>query len=143
MFQFSGFASVPYTFRYRYPCGWVSPFRIFRITARLPAPLNYRRFRRLSSPLDIKASTTCSYQLRRPDLSSNKTHKNPKVLEGSSTGRELMAIAFAAISTQPSGWLSSYALESFSRCFLQHLSFSTCQRPPKLFRVSFPSRLGF
>jgi len=39
MFQFSTFALQPYAFRLKYPCGWVSPFRNPRITARLPAPL--------------------------------------------------------------------------------------------------------
>ena len=38
MFQFSRFASIPYVFRYWYPCGWVSPFRNLRIKAHLPAP---------------------------------------------------------------------------------------------------------
>ena len=38
MFQFSRFASIPYVFRYWYPCGWVSPFRNLRIKAYLPAP---------------------------------------------------------------------------------------------------------
>ena len=39
MFQFSAFALHPYTFRVKYPCGWVAPFGNPRITARLPAPL--------------------------------------------------------------------------------------------------------
>ena len=39
MFQFSAFASAPYAFRCRYPCGWVSPFGNPRITVRLPTPL--------------------------------------------------------------------------------------------------------
>ena len=38
MFHFSSFASHPYTFRVRYPCGWVAPFGDRRIKARLPAP---------------------------------------------------------------------------------------------------------
>ena len=38
MFQFTRFASQPYVFRLRYPCGWVSPFRNLRINAYLPAP---------------------------------------------------------------------------------------------------------
>jgi hypothetical protein len=38
MFQFTRFASIPYVFRYRYPCGWVSPFGNLRINAYLPAP---------------------------------------------------------------------------------------------------------
>jgi hypothetical protein len=38
MFQFTRFASLPYVFRQRYPCGWVSPFGNLRITANLPAP---------------------------------------------------------------------------------------------------------
>jgi hypothetical protein len=37
MFQFSRFASIPYVFRYRYPCGWVSPFGNLRVKACLPA----------------------------------------------------------------------------------------------------------
>ena len=38
MFQFARFASLPYVFRQRYPCGWVSPFGNLRIKACLPAP---------------------------------------------------------------------------------------------------------
>ena len=38
MFQFTRFASLPYVFRQRYPCGWVSPFGNLRIKANLPAP---------------------------------------------------------------------------------------------------------
>jgi hypothetical protein len=38
MFQFARFASLPYVFRQRYPCGWVSPFGHPRIKAYLPAP---------------------------------------------------------------------------------------------------------
>ena len=38
MFQFARFASTPYVFRCRYPCGWVSPFGNLRIKAHLPAP---------------------------------------------------------------------------------------------------------
>ena len=41
MFQFPSFASAPYAFGCRYPCGWVSPFRHSKITARLPAPLDF------------------------------------------------------------------------------------------------------
>ena len=61
MFQFSAFALHPYTFRVKYPCGWVAPFGNLRITARLPAPLSYRWFQRPSSPLDTKTSITCPY----------------------------------------------------------------------------------
>ena len=38
MFQFARFASLPYVFRQRYLCRWVSPFGNPRITAHLPAP---------------------------------------------------------------------------------------------------------
>ena len=38
MFQFSAFALHPYTFRVKYPCGWVAPFGHPRIEAWLPAP---------------------------------------------------------------------------------------------------------
>ena len=38
MFQFTRFASAPYVFRCRYPCGRVSPFRNLRINAHLPTP---------------------------------------------------------------------------------------------------------
>jgi hypothetical protein len=41
MFHFSAFAPCPYAFRTRYPCGWVSPFRHSKITAWLPAPLDF------------------------------------------------------------------------------------------------------
>ena len=41
MFQFTRFASIPYVFRYWYPCGWVSPFRHLRIKAYLPAPRSF------------------------------------------------------------------------------------------------------
>lgn len=39
MFHFGTFALAPYAFRYKYPCGWVSPFRDPKIAAWLPAPL--------------------------------------------------------------------------------------------------------
>ncbi len=41
MFQFAGFASMPYAFRHGFPdkSGWVAPFGNPRIRARLPASL--------------------------------------------------------------------------------------------------------
>ena len=41
MFQFPGFASIPYGFRNEYPRGWVSPFRDLRLNAWLPAPRSF------------------------------------------------------------------------------------------------------
>jgi hypothetical protein len=41
MFHFSRFALYPYAFRVKYPCGWVAPFGYSRITALLPAPLDF------------------------------------------------------------------------------------------------------
>ena len=57
MFQFPGFASYPYVFRIRYPCGWVSPFGNLRINDRSHLPEAYRSVPRPSSPLGAKAST--------------------------------------------------------------------------------------
>ena len=61
MFQFTRFASRPYEFRSRYPCGWVSPFgnlRLITLVCQLTAA--YRRLPRPSSPVIAKASTTCT-----------------------------------------------------------------------------------
>lgn len=41
MFHFSTFALHPYTFRVKYPCGWVAPFGDPEITAWLPAPSGF------------------------------------------------------------------------------------------------------
>ena len=41
MFQFPGFASIPYEFGNGYPRGWVSPFRHLRLNACLPAPRSF------------------------------------------------------------------------------------------------------
>ncbi len=57
IFQFSGFASVPYEFKYGYPRGWVSPFGYRGIDARCQLPRAFRRLPRPSSPLTAKAST--------------------------------------------------------------------------------------
>ena len=63
MFQFPGFASPPYEFRRRYPCGWVSPFGNPRINDRSHLPAAYRSVLRPSSPLGAKASTECPFAL--------------------------------------------------------------------------------
>lgn len=62
MFQFPGFASTPYEFRCRYPCGWVSPFGNPRINDCSHLPAAYRSVPRPSSPLGAKASTERSYR---------------------------------------------------------------------------------
>jgi hypothetical protein len=62
MFQFPGFASTPYGFRCRYPCGWVSPFGNPRINDCSHLPAAYRSVPRPSSPLGAKASTERSYR---------------------------------------------------------------------------------
>ena len=59
MFQFAGFASRPYRFRSRYPCGWVAPFGDPGITDRSHLPRAFRSVPRPSSPLSAKASTRC------------------------------------------------------------------------------------
>jgi hypothetical protein len=59
MFQFAGFASRPYEFRSRYPCGWVAPFGDPGITDRSHLPRAFRSVPRPSSPLSAKASTRC------------------------------------------------------------------------------------
>ena len=61
MFQFAGFASRPYQFRSRYPCGWVAPFGDPGITDRSHLPRAFRSVPRPSSPLSAKASTRCPY----------------------------------------------------------------------------------
>ena len=74
IFQFPGFASIPYVFRYRYPCGWVSPFGHRRIKVCCRLPDAFRRLPRPSSPLTAKASTVCAYSL---------DHITPSCLKGS------------------------------------------------------------
>jgi hypothetical protein len=59
MFQFAGFASRPYGFGSRYPCGWVAPFGDPGITDRSHLPRAFRSVPRPSSPLSAKASTRC------------------------------------------------------------------------------------
>jgi hypothetical protein len=59
MFQFPGFASPPYVFRWRYPCGWVAPFGYPRINACSRLPMAFRSVPRPSSPPGAKASTEC------------------------------------------------------------------------------------
>src|SRR5262249_14946566 len=60
MFQFSGFALHPYAFRMKYPLRDGLPHS--DIPRSLPGyrlPWTFRRFPRLSSPLDAKTSTMC------------------------------------------------------------------------------------
>ena len=64
MFQFPGFASISYVFRYGYPCGWVAPFGYPRINACSRLPVAFRSVPRLSSPPGAKASTECPYRAR-------------------------------------------------------------------------------
>ena len=64
MFQFPGFASVSYGFRYGYPCGWVAPFGYPRINACSRLPMAFRSVPRPSSPPGAKASTECPYRAR-------------------------------------------------------------------------------
>ena len=59
MFQFPGFASRPYEFRPRSPCGGVAPFGHPRINDRSHLPAAFRSVPRPSSPLGAKASTKC------------------------------------------------------------------------------------
>jgi hypothetical protein len=59
MFQFAGFASWPYGFRPRSPCGGVAPFGDPRINDRSHLPVAFRSVLRPSSPLGAKASTKC------------------------------------------------------------------------------------
>ena len=64
MFQFPGFASVPYIFRYRYRLSGGFPHSDIagsKPVCRLPHA--FRRLPRPSSPLTAKASTVCAYSL--------------------------------------------------------------------------------
>ena len=64
MFQFSGFASVPYVFRYGYRLLGGFPHSDIlgsKLVCQLPEA--YRRLQRLSSPSIAKASTMCTYSL--------------------------------------------------------------------------------
>jgi hypothetical protein len=81
MFQFAGFASPSYGFRWRYPGsspGWVAPFGDPGIADRSHLPRAFRSVLRPSSPLSAKASTRCpSHTLpttpngkRHPDISN-------------------------------------------------------------------------
>jgi hypothetical protein len=63
MFQFPGFASLPYEFRQRSPCGGVTPFGNPRINDCSHLPAAYRSVPRPSSPLGAKASTKCPLML--------------------------------------------------------------------------------
>src|SRR5271156_1944692 len=64
MFQFPGFALLPYGFRQKYPCGWVAPFGYPRIKARSRLPVAFRSVPRPSSPPGAKASTECPSHAR-------------------------------------------------------------------------------
>ena len=70
MFQFPGFASVSYVFRYGYPCGWVAPFGYPRINACSRLPVAFRSVPRPSSPPGAKASTECPSYTRYPDITA-------------------------------------------------------------------------
>ncbi len=61
MFQFAGFASLPYEFSSGYPRGWVAPFGDPGINDRSHLPRAFRSVPRPSSPLSAKASTRCPY----------------------------------------------------------------------------------
>ncbi len=62
MFQFPGFASISYVFRYRSSFEGVAPFGYPRIKACSRLPMAFRSVPRPSSPPDAKASTECSYR---------------------------------------------------------------------------------
>ena len=62
MFQFPGFASISYVFRYRSSFEGVAPFGHSRIKACSRLPMTFRSVPRPSSPPDAKASTECSYR---------------------------------------------------------------------------------
>ena len=61
MFQFPGFASVTYVFRYGSPCGGVAPFGHPWIKACSRLPMAFRSVPRPSSPPGTKASTECPF----------------------------------------------------------------------------------
>ena len=61
MFQFPGFASIPYVFRYGSPCGGVAPFGYPWIKECSPLPMAFRSVPRPSSPPGAKASTECPF----------------------------------------------------------------------------------
>ena len=72
MFQFPGFASTPYVFRCRSPCGGVAPFGYPRIKACSRLPMAFRSVPRPSSPPGAKASTECPYRARYSQNSINR-----------------------------------------------------------------------
>ena len=80
MFQFPGFASPPYVFRWRYPCGWVAPFGYPRINACSRLPVAFRSVPRPSSPPGAKASTECPSLARdissRTEVRGSTMHRN-------------------------------------------------------------------
>ena len=61
MFQFPGFASYPYVFRIRSPCGGVAPFGYLWIKTCSRFPKAFRSVPRPSSPPGAKASTECPF----------------------------------------------------------------------------------
>ena len=64
MFQFPGFASVPYVFRYGYLLrGGFPHSEIFGSKPVCRLPEAYRKLLRPSSPVAAKASTVCAYSL--------------------------------------------------------------------------------
>ncbi len=80
MFQFPGFASTPYVFRCRSPCGGVAPFGYPRIKACSRLPMAFRSVPRPSSPPGAKASTECPYCARSHHAQKQNmpnTHEQP------------------------------------------------------------------
>jgi hypothetical protein len=77
MFQFPGFASVPYEFRYGSSCEGVSPFGYPWIKGCSPLPMAFRSVPRPSSPPGAKASTECPFvvQLSSPRVNALNTHQ--------------------------------------------------------------------
>ncbi len=81
MFQFPGFASYPYVFRIRSPCGGVAPFGYLWIKTCSRFPKAFRSVPRPSSPPGAKASTECPFvvqyfaPLKEPHISPQNSNE--------------------------------------------------------------------
>ena len=76
MFQFPGFASASYVFRYGSSYEGVSPFGYPWIKGCSPLPMAFRSVPRPSSPPGAKASTECPYRAR-DQWSSDRSENQP------------------------------------------------------------------
>ena len=106
MFQFPGFASMPYEFRQGSPCGGVSPFGHPRINDRSHLPAAFRSVPRPSSPLGAKASTERPYRAHPPPAPARRTKPHMRLPMASKNAQQYsltltQPIRFTCQTTRP------------------------------------------